>query len=312
MAELTVASTTDTQQDIDKAAGLKVKAEEPAPKPETPPEKPVEVEAETEQEVERKPGESKSAYQKRIDTLTRRIAELEKQVHRAPEPEPEPVQAKSEPETGTYQQWVDSFDAAAWMTEWIEKHPGKPYERAILALNDYQNDIRTNFQRQTEAQTAAADKAKTDNDALQKRIDLAKKKYDDWDEVMSANQPIHNGVMNVLGKLDNGPDVAYFLQTHHDVVDELNAMDEAVAMAEVGWISKQLGTKEETSPSSEEPPEKQVHRADPVARRAMSSAPQPISPVGGSSTKSSVQVDELPYSEYKRVREQQLKNKYRR
>ena len=311
MAELTVASTTDTQTDIDKAAGLKVKAEQPEPKPAPEPEKPAEVEAE---EPERKP-ESKSAYQKRIDTLIRRNAELEKQVHaRQAQREPEPQPQVQEPETRTYAQWADSFDAAAWMNEWIEKHPGKPYERAILALNDYQNEIRTDFQRRSEEKAAAAEKAKTDNEALQKRIDLAKKKYDDWDEVMSVSQPVHNGVITVLNKLENGPDVAYFLQTHHDVVEDLNAMDEAVAMAEVGWISKQLGTKEETEPSSAEPeaPEKPVHRADPVARKAMSSAPQPISPVGGSSTKSSVQVDELPYSEYRRVREQQLKNKYRR
>jgi hypothetical protein len=304
MAELTVASTTDTQEDINKAADIK---EKPKPVVETPePEKPVEVEA----EPERKPGESKNAYQKRIDTLTRRIVELEKQAHR----QPEPVEAKPEPappqDVPTYEKWLDSFDAQAWMNDWVEKHPGKPYERAILALNDYQNEVRTNFNRQTEAQQAAAEKAKTDNEALQKRIAEAKKKYDDWDDVMSRDTQIHPGVMKVLSKLENGPEVGYFLQSHPDVVEDLNGMDEEVAMAEVGWLSKQIGPKEDTEPSSE--PEKPEHRASPTPRKAISAAPLPISPVGGSSTKSSVSADELPYAEFRRMREQQIKQRYRR
>jgi len=40
--------------------------------------------------------------------------------------------------------------------------------------------------------------------------------------------------------------------------------------------------------------------------------PPPIRPLCGSSTKSSVPIDEAPYQEFKRVREQQLKNRYRR
>lgn len=314
MAELTVASTTDTQQEINKAAGITAKAEEverPAPPPEEP-QRDSDEQPEQEQ-PERKPGESKSAYQKRIDTLTRRIAELEKQIHRVPEPQtvqaqPEPVPSAADL-LGSYATWLDSFDPQDWLNKWAEKNPNKPWERGLLALNDYQDGKRTEFKQQAAAQAEAAEKANSNQQAFNKRIEVAKKKYEDWDEVMSVDTPIYNGVMKVISKLDNGPDVAYFLQTHRDVVDELNAMDEELAMAEVGSISKLLGPKEETEPTSA--PEPVEHRASPTPRRAVSAAPLPISPVGGSATKSSVNADELPYQEYKRVREKQLKNKYR-
>jgi hypothetical protein len=46
-------------------------------------------------------------------------------------------------------------------------------------------------------------------------------------------------------------------------------------------------------------------------RRPVSKAPAPIRPIGGSSTKSSLPLDELPYQEYKREREKQAKARYR-
>jgi hypothetical protein len=47
-------------------------------------------------------------------------------------------------------------------------------------------------------------------------------------------------------------------------------------------------------------------------KRAISSAPAPIKPVGGSATKSSVPSDQMPYQEFKALREREIKARYRR
>lgn len=73
MAEMTVASTTDTQKDIDLAAGVTPTAE---------PEKPEQVEA-AEPEPEHKPQPTKSAVQKRIDRLVREAREANERAEAA-------------------------------------------------------------------------------------------------------------------------------------------------------------------------------------------------------------------------------------
>src|SRR5213593_4293663 len=96
MSDFTVASTTDTQEEINRVAGVAVaeaEAEEPK-EPET--EEAPKAEAKDEAEEAPKP-QAKSAVQKRIDKLVRRIHELEENQSKpaAVAKEPEPV---TEPE----------------------------------------------------------------------------------------------------------------------------------------------------------------------------------------------------------------------
>jgi hypothetical protein len=102
---------------------------------------------------------------------------------------------------------------------------------------------------------------------------------------------IHRAVGDMLLLHPGGPETAIWLAENPDTARELAVMSEQDAIKEV---------------------KKLAARFDARNRRPMSQAPAPINPVRGSSTRSSVPLDELPYQEFARVREQQERNRYRR
>jgi hypothetical protein len=291
MAELTVASTTDTQEDINKVAGaapavavieteIPVREEAQEPEPQTaPPE----------------PKESHSKLQRKIDRMRREIEELKAAKVASPveHQDPEAVEYGPSPKPTP-----DQFAS---------------YEEFIEALTDWKAEQRELMRVQQEAQYQQQEHLRQTFDAYNQSAAAFKREHDDFDEVLSADVPIHIGVQMAITEMENGPAVAYFLGTHRDVAAKLMEMSEARAMAEVGRISATLGVDEEERPSSgPDEEEEPVHRASPPPRKAISSAPAPIKPLGGGNTKSSVPMDQLDYAEYRRIRDQQVKAKYRR
>lgn len=97
-------------------------------------------------------------------------------------------------------------------------------------------------------------------------------------------------------ELDNGPAVAYYLGQHPEVCQELLEMSRSASRVQmrIGRIADSL--------SGFNSPEK----------RPVTSAPPPVKPVGASSTRSSVALEDLPQREYNRIRnEQEAKRRYR-
>lgn len=90
-----------------------------------------------------------------------------------------------------------------------------------------------------------------------------------------------------LGR-SGGPEALIYLWQHPEMRRQLARENDYVAVARVGELAGRLAG----------PP-----------RRQRSSAPAPIVPVGGSSTRSSVSMDQLPYSDYRAAREREIKSR---
>jgi len=102
---------------------------------------------------------------------------------------------------------------------------------------------------------------------------------------------VSDSVRDALLSLPGGPAAMVHLVRNPAEMRRLAGMPDAVAVAHVGQLTARL---------------------DPAVRRQRSNAPPPITPVGGSATRSSVPPDELPYQEFARLRERQIKARQRR
>src|SRR6516225_1227528 len=151
MGDITVASTTDSQEDVNRAAGLEPdskppEAEEPKPAPEVPPEPAPAAEEPPAEEEPKEAKPSKGGFQHRIQQLARRNAELEDLVERqsqrletalarleagrgVPEAVP-PTQLEASPKPTldkfrTYEEWVEA------MTDWKADQKLIQYQRQV-------------------------------------------------------------------------------------------------------------------------------------------------------------------------------------
>jgi hypothetical protein len=118
----------------------------------------------------------------------------------------------------------------------------------------------------------------------------------DLDSVMEAaktdgSPDVSPAVMDALLALPGGPEATVHLIKNPEARERLANLPDHVAVAAVADLAARLSSS---------------------GKRVRSNAPPPIRPVGGSSTKSSVPLDERPYSEYRKIRDQQEKNRYRR
>jgi len=97
--------------------------------------------------------------------------------------------------------------------------------------------------------------------------------------------PLSPAIREALLVLPSGADAAFHLMQNPDQARAIANLPEHAAVAKIGMLAAQMA---------------------PV-RRPVSQAPPPITPVSGSSTKSSVPLDEVPYQDYRRIRESQIR-----
>lgn len=308
-SEITVASTTDSQEAINASAGI---VEEPTTEKETPdgeePEtdKPASEAAEKDDKEGQRP-ESKSAVQKRIDKLTRdkyenkkeiedlkqRLLAIEKGGKAQPgaeeNPPEEKVAVKPKPDDfGTYEEFAEAL--ADWKYE--DRRRKEKAAEAEAASKRAQEQ-------------AANEVANTYN----KRVAEAKERYDDFEDVVGRSTAIPDAVIHSIIRMENGPDVAYYLGKNPKVckkmMDLANSGDLLSAIVEAGKISQALMPTEEVEVEDEEGEGVTVPKVTTKAKI-------PVRPVAGSSTRTTVPIDELPYNEYRRIREKQEKERFRR
>lgn len=291
MPEIVVASTTDEQRNIDAAAGI---IEEP--KEVTEGEEP---EIEPASEAADKP-ESKSAVQKRIDKLTRekyeyknkfetleqRLSALEtgKPAQKQEVAQPEVVEVAPKPTVDQFASYEEFTEALA---EW-------KLDQKLAKLEAQKEEFKV---KQTEQQ-----KVQAVFDGYNKLVAEAMERYDDWDDVVGKATNIPEAVGLTIIEMENGPDVAYYLGKNPAVCKKLMSIGPLAAVAEIGKISAAL------MPTEDVEEDKETVRVPKVTTRAK----EPIRPVSGSSTKSSVPLDELDYASFRRIRDKQEKEKYRR
>jgi hypothetical protein len=339
--DITIASTTDTQEQVNLAAGLPAgakpveveagtgvgagKVETPPagevdskPKPVEEPPKPAEGEGKAKEgegktaeelaaEVKAKEEEGKEkgkgGFQKRIDKLTRRNYALEEQLEEQGR-RVEQLLAHLEGKIAAAPVGVAPAVEAGKPTE--EQFEGKPYSEYIEALSEWKADqrIKAALDKQTAEATKQAEEQRTKEtfDAYNERVAVAHEKYPDFDEVVNREDvQIPQGVQLVVVELENGPAVAYYLGQHPEICRELCVLSPLAAVARAGVIAATLAAEEAEKGGEVSPPGGKP--------KVSSSAPPPIKPVGGASTKSAVPLDQLSYPDYRRVREQQEKER---
>jgi hypothetical protein len=305
-----VASTTDTQEQVNQAAGA-VQDEPEIKSTETKLEGDEQVDShEPEEKVEpEKPKEVTPKADKYINKLTARAKSAEE---RAAKLEAELAEARKARPTDT----VDNKDSEKPAdqdnkgAETADPEPKqddpkfKTYEDWIKAQARW--EVRQERREEEQKQQKAAQEAESKRVVTSYNAEVTKFKAEtpDWDEVVGGSTvQIQVGVQNALMEMAR-PDVVYFIASHPETAKELWAMSPARAIAEVGRIASKLEAPpvEETTNERKTGPDK----------LPVSSAPPPIKPLSGHSTRSSVKMDDLDYAEYRKIRDKQEKERFRR
>lgn len=303
MPDIQIASTTDDQAAVNAAAGLP-----PEPKEEET-EQPEEVKAQTESEQPEKPKvEPSEKLKKRVDKLTaqKSAAERERDELKAKlaelEAKPAPPEKKEEPkaeakanedpepkqeEFETYEAWIKAqtrWEIREEMRAAAAKEEAKKAEKAQQTEQARQNEAANNF------------------------FDRGEGKYPGFvEELTKKPLGLSDVAVGAILELENGEDVAWFLSQNRDIVNDLKKMPPIRAAAMIGKLSVQFEEKEEK-------PVRQGTKRGPDGNPVVSGAPPPIKPLSGHATRSAVSLDDpnLSYAEFRKIRDQQAKDRFRR
>ena len=211
---------------------------------------PKQTETETEKESE-DDEELPKGLKKRFRKLTGKIRDLEAQLAQKPAAEAKPETAKPEVKTAP------------------ATPPGKPqlanfdtYEDFVEALTDWKAEQREVKVKQTEA-------AKQNQTEWEKKIEAAKAKHEDWDDVVNdaVDVPVTAHMQQTIFEMENGPDVVHYLAKHPDEAKRIAKLSPLSQARELGKIEDKLGADVEQT----------------AKKPAVSQAPRPPKTVSGSS-----------------------------
>jgi hypothetical protein len=310
MSEVTVASTTDTQESVNRAAGLEEgdrsqvtgDREDQHQGPEEgdrlqvtgdrdQEERDSEPEAAAAESSDAKP--KKAGVQKRIDTLTRRMYEQQEELDGLRERVNQEVQT---PVKGDSRPIASKF---------------RSYDEYIEALADWKAGQRLQQQKQVELAQAEQERTREVFDHYNEAARAARVKYEDFEEVVGRRDlKIPQAVqVAIIEAGDVGPDIAYYLGKNPELCQELAEMSPMRAIARIGQIEGQVTGKQQIPRAARNDKTAgdavQSSATSPARTRTMTSAPAPITPVGGGSSKTTVPLGELPYRDYKRLRDRE-------
>jgi hypothetical protein len=256
-------------------------------------EKPKDVEAEkpeeeTKPEEGEKPKKSSGGFQKKIDRLIKHNATLSEELEATKK-----RAADLEAKTGKPAEVKPDADPEPKIEDF------QTHELWVKAQARWEVRQEMKAQREQEAKDAEAARQKEVFDTYNAKVSEAQAKYDDWKEVVGQSVDLPTAVVLAVLEMENGPDVAYHLGKHPELRDQLLEMSNLKAIGKVWRISEELAgeKKEETEDDDKESEKVEAKPAKPVSK-----VPAPIKPVGGGSTKSSVPLDQLSMSEYKKAR----------
>ena len=307
--EITLSSTTATQDEMNAALGIA---------PETPAkgeveDKPKEAEQEVAQDQERKAephGKVKKSAQDRINELTREKYELRERLARL-----EGTQGKAK---------TDETPAKADAATKLAVVPTRPKpdkdDPKYKTYEEYTDDLVDWKVEQSEAVHKAEEAQKTKNERLREKFDNlnaqiteAKTRYPDWDEVASDESLRVPKIFEVaIPEFSNGADMMYYVATHNEFREKLLGMNDGVndfkIIHELSRLSDYLLDRDEaakgsaaiaTIPDAKKPAPTVIA----AAKTTASTAPEPIKPVGSASAATAKRpLDEAPFQEYKRRR----------
>lgn len=244
-----------------------------------------------EDESEKEKPRKKGGFQRRIDKLNARYAEerqqreaLEQrlaQLEGAGDSKSKKVETKVEaggkPSPDDYESHADYVDALTdWKIDQREKAKVEHEQKSKL---------------QTEQQKLIQDHSA--------RVESFKKKTADFDDVLSEVDeiPVSPAVQELILTSDNGPALMYELAKNPEEFERINKLSPLAAARELGRLESKLSAQA----SEEKKPEP----------KKLTKAPKPIDPVGTGKGSVAKSIDDpnLSFSEYERMRREQLKRR---
>lgn len=297
---LVVSSTTDTQAEVDAAAGLEpAEQQQPEtaqqPEPKQPPPAPRPVPVPSPDEDEEDPGEEPAqeeepkpkrtgGFQRKIEKLTRgneylarRVQELDYALRHngpaQPPQQPAPAQADARPQQ-------DQFGS---------------YEEYIEGLTDWKLGQAMQKREEQERQQAAARVQQQQVSSWHENVGKFKSDAPDFDEVLEGVDHIEVPpvMQQALMRDPSGPKLAYELARQPEKFAEIARLDPLAQSIALGEFKASLNGA--------------AQAAAPRPKATVSQAPAPIRPVGQGASTSTVPYDQLPYQDYKRRREAEIK-----
>ena len=230
-----------------------------------------------------------AGVQKRIDRLVakqrdaeRKLAESEAKL--ATLQAAVPAKEKTEPVTTKPAPAEESKTAKPKLDD--QKEDGTPkyasYEEWVESLTDWKSDqkeakLRAELDTKLTEREAAAKAAEHQATAVEvwtTRVEAEKAKHTDWDEVMATADdeklsatPV---MQNALNTSDLGPALLYHLVSHPEECRKIMALPDVAAVLAIGRIEAGLASTQAPVP-----------KAPVTPKPKLSSAPAPITPVGG-------------------------------
>jgi hypothetical protein len=243
-------------------------------------------------------------------------AELEavKAKTHTPEPDDAPVDEPPEPNTppvavtkakpdlkdfDSYEDWVEAV--SEW--KWDQK------EAKLRAEIQAEMDAKLKAEHEASASTEAQKQVSAVLDTYNDRLDAARGRIPDFDKVLddAGEVALNDAMKEAIILRESGPDVLYYLATHLDVAEEIQAMNPAQTYMELGRIEAQLASTEPAAdPDKLNPETTEAVTPKTATTPAISKAPTPLKTVETAVTVSEMADDDpnLPYAEYKRRREE--------
>jgi hypothetical protein len=230
-------------------------------------------ESEDEHESGAEPARKKGGFQKRIDKLTQKNAELERQLAEA-------RGGANAAKPG------EQAQAQADATAKPQARDFATYEEFVEKLAEWTADQREAARtRKAAEEQAARDRAQAAKQWTD-RLNDARTRYNDFDAVALSDAPISQTVHNVIVGSEQGPDLAYYLGQHpeeREAINKLNPVQTAIAL---GKIAAKL--EAQTTDTTE---------------TKVSKAPPPIKPLNARATTQRPNPESMTNDEYRRWRE---------
>ena len=228
---VTVTSTTSTQEEVDRAAGVtaeEVKADEQT-----------QAEPATAETTEEEKPKVKGGFQKRIDKLTKRNYELEAVIKAFEEKTAKPVEAQTA-DGKTIK--LDDYPTVEEYVTALVKDMTQSELKSFLKQAEEQNQIETQQSQQRGFEEKYSEK-----------LTAYKEAHPEVEEIEDLDIPIYGEVQQAILEADNGPEITYYLAAHPEEAKRLMELSRMRAVTEIGRISNRL-----EKPSSDQKPVSKV------------------------------------------------------
>ena len=304
-----VDSTTDTAETIASVMGAKAGAPEVEQKQAAPENTNAEQEdgqgestdesAASEQGKEGETHKRKGGFQKRIDKLTRRQAELESQNAALLEAL---RQSGKAPDNKPAEENKAPVSEGKPKPEDFENH-----DEFVEALTDWKVEQKLNTSQKKVQEQQAREEQNRQQTEFQTRMDSARERYEDFDDVMGESEvPVTPAMSEIIMTSEVGPDIAYYLANNPEEAGKIAKMPALAAAKALGKLEDKLEAQLKASGQSEQSKgEQKPAQESKKTETPVTKAPKPITPVnaGGASGGSAKDPEKMSYQEFKKWRE---------